>query len=101
MPDGGVGAYSTARDIAIFGQMFLNRGTYDGTRILSRLAVEEMIRDQVPGMGVKMGKMVKRQASYGYGWLVVADEALRKFGGDSLGEMARNLASYREALTEY
>jgi CubicO group peptidase (beta-lactamase class C family) len=79
MPDGGGGVYSTARDIAIFGQMFLNRGTYDGTRILSRLAVEEMIRDQVPGMGVKIRNMVKRQASYGYGWLVVADEAWRYF----------------------
>jgi len=79
MPDGGGGVYSTARDIAIFGQMFLNRGTYDGARILSRLAVEEMIRDQVPGMGVKIRNMVKRQASYGYGWLVVADEAWRYF----------------------
>ncbi len=79
MPDGGFGAYSTARDIAIFGQMFLNRGTYDGARILSRLAVEEMIRDQVPGMGVKMRTMYKRQASYGYGWLVVADETWRYF----------------------
>jgi len=79
MPDGGAGAFSTARDVAIFGQMFLNRGHYDGTRILSRIAVEEMIRDQVPGMGVKLRNMFKRQASYGYGWLVVADEAWRYF----------------------
>jgi CubicO group peptidase (beta-lactamase class C family) len=79
MPDGGAGAHSTARDIAIFGQMFLNRGRYDRARILSRLAVEEMIRDQVPGMGVKIRTMFKRQASYGYGWLVVADEAWRYF----------------------
>jgi CubicO group peptidase (beta-lactamase class C family) len=79
MPDGGAGVFSTARDIAIFGQMFLNRGRYDGTRILSRLAVEEMIRDQVPGMGFKLRNVYKRQASYGYGWLVVADEAWRYF----------------------
>jgi CubicO group peptidase (beta-lactamase class C family) len=79
MPDGGGGVYSTARDLAIFGQMFLNRGSYDGVRILSRLAVEEMIRDQVPGMSVKIRKMLKTQASYGYGWCVVADEAWRYF----------------------
>ncbi len=79
MPDGGGGVYSTARDLAIFGQMFLNRGSYDGMRILSRLAVEEMIRDHVPGMSVKIRNMVKRQASYGYGWLVVADESWRYF----------------------
>jgi CubicO group peptidase (beta-lactamase class C family) len=79
MPDGGVGVYSTARDLAIFGQMFLNRGSYDGVRILSRLAVEEMIRDHVPGMSVKIRNIVRRQASYGYGWLVVADESWRYF----------------------
>jgi CubicO group peptidase (beta-lactamase class C family) len=79
MPNGGGGVYSTARDIAIFGQMFLNRGSYDMTRILSRLAVEEMIRDQVPGMGIKLRSLFKRQASYGYGWLVVADEPWRYF----------------------
>lgn len=79
MPDGGAGVYSTARDVAIFGQMFLNRGRYDGTRILSRIAVEEMIRDQVPGMGVQVRNIRRRQASYGYGWLVIADEAWRYF----------------------
>ncbi len=33
--------------------------------------------------------------------LVVADEALRKFGGDSLEEVRRNAEGYREALREY
>jgi CubicO group peptidase (beta-lactamase class C family) len=79
MPDGGAGVYSTARDVAIFGQMLLNGGTYDGARILGRLAVAEMVRDQVPGMGVRVRDMVKRQASYGYGWCVVADEVWRYF----------------------
>jgi len=79
MPDGGAGVFSTARDLAIFGQMFLNGGRYDGVRILSRLAIEEMTRDQVPGMGVRVRSMSKRQASYGYGWCAVADEAWRYF----------------------
>ncbi len=32
---------------------------------------------------------------------VLADELLRKFGGDSLGETLRNLNAYREALRSY
>jgi CubicO group peptidase (beta-lactamase class C family) len=79
IPNGGLGAYSTARDLAILGQMFLEGGRYDGVRILSRLARDEMTRDQVPGMGVELRTVHKRQASYGYGWLVVADEVWRYF----------------------
>jgi hypothetical protein len=30
--------------------------------------------------------------------LVLADEALRKFGGDSLGEFVRNADAYREQV---
>ena len=33
--------------------------------------------------------------------LVLADEMLRKFGGDSLGELRRNLATYGEQLDRY
>ena len=33
--------------------------------------------------------------------LVLADELLLKFGGDSLDEMLRNLASYRESLSRF
>lgn len=39
---GGAGLLSTAIDYAIFLQMVLNGGTYDGTRILSRKSVELM-----------------------------------------------------------
>lgn len=79
MPDGGGGVYSTARDLAILGQMFLNRGCYEDVRILSRLAVEEMVRDQVPGLGVKFRNTFRHQASYGYGWMVIADVPWRYF----------------------
>ncbi len=34
--------FSTTRDVATFGQMVLNGGTYGGARILSRPAVTEM-----------------------------------------------------------
>lgn len=39
---GGAGLLSTAIDYAVFLQMVLNGGTYDGTRILSRKSVELM-----------------------------------------------------------
>jgi chorismate synthase len=43
----------------------------------------------VPAMGVVAETMVA---------LVLADEALRKFGGDSLGEFVRNADAYREQV---
>lgn len=44
------GAYSTALDIARFGQMFLNDGIYGDRRILSPATVAAMTRDQIPGI---------------------------------------------------
>ena len=42
---GHAGLFSTAKDIAIYAQMMLNGGTYQGKRILSRATVEMMTRD--------------------------------------------------------
>jgi CubicO group peptidase (beta-lactamase class C family) len=70
MPNGAGGAYSTARDIAVFAQMFLNGGRYGDQRILSRPAVAEMTRNQIPGVGATfMGHPVP-EGGYGYGWMV-------------------------------
>ncbi len=66
--------FSTARDVATFGQMVLNGGTYGGARILSRPTVTEMTRNQTPGIPVKMGPSIRREASYGYGWFVRTNE---------------------------
>jgi len=41
----GSGLFSTAEDLAIYGQMLLSKGTYNGTRILSRKSVEAMTRN--------------------------------------------------------
>ena len=67
-PDGGIGVFSTALDMAAFYQMMLNGGTYNGARILSRASVELMttvhtgdLQTTSPGMG------------YGLGWFVVRD----------------------------
>jgi serine-type D-Ala-D-Ala carboxypeptidase len=47
-PRGGGGLFSTLGDMQRFGQMLVNKGTLDGTRILSRKAVEAMTRCHTP-----------------------------------------------------
>jgi CubicO group peptidase (beta-lactamase class C family) len=44
---GGAGLSSTAEDYAKFLQMFLNKGEYNGVRILSRKTIELMLTNQV------------------------------------------------------
>lgn len=78
-PSAAGGAYSTALDIAKFGQMFLNRGTYGGRRILSAAAVGEMTRDQIPNVSATYGAQFFPQASYGYCWPVNSN---KKDSGD-------------------
>ena len=46
---GGAGLLSTSMDYAIFLQMMLNNGVYDGTRILSRKSVELMTDNHLDG----------------------------------------------------
>jgi CubicO group peptidase (beta-lactamase class C family) len=44
---GHAGLFSTARDVAVLGQMYLNRGCYGGAQILSPETVDAMMRTQV------------------------------------------------------
>ena len=45
---GHAGLFSTADDLAVFAQMLLNGGTYNGVRVLSPLTVEKMTTPQSP-----------------------------------------------------
>jgi CubicO group peptidase (beta-lactamase class C family) len=47
-PWGARGMHANARDLAVFAQLLLNNGIYDGRRILSRASVGAMRRNQVP-----------------------------------------------------
>jgi CubicO group peptidase (beta-lactamase class C family) len=47
-PRGGGGLFSTLADMQRFGQMLVNKGILDGTRILSRKTVEAMTRCHTP-----------------------------------------------------
>ncbi|MDF2722409.1 MAG: hypothetical protein K0Q59_2084 [Paenibacillus sp.] len=84
-PSAAGGAYSTALDIAKFGQMFLNKGTYGEHRILSAAAVTEMTRDQVPDVSATYGAQFFKQASYGYCWPVNGN---KKDSGDLFSAQA-------------
>lgn len=70
--NGGGGLYSTAKDYLIFCQMLLNKGEFNGVRILGRKTVEYMTEnhisnDQVPNEGFYSG------AGWGLGFAVTQD----------------------------
>jgi CubicO group peptidase (beta-lactamase class C family) len=64
------GAYSTAMDMARFGQMYLNRGAHGNARILSRAAVTSMTGNRIPGLSADLGDLQFPEASWGLGWSV-------------------------------
>jgi len=70
MPSGAGGAYSSVRDMAVFAQMCLNGGSYGDQRILSRPAVSEMTRNQIPGIAALFMDHPVPEAGYGYGWMI-------------------------------
>ncbi|MEK3661853.1 serine hydrolase domain-containing protein [Paenibacillus sp. FSL F4-0236] len=75
----GGGAYSTAMDLAVFGQMFLNGGIYNGVRFLSPVTVKEMTRNQIPGVSSQYRDEVFPEAYWGYGWAI---NGSKRDGGD-------------------
>ncbi|MEE9280693.1 MAG: serine hydrolase domain-containing protein [Myxococcota bacterium] len=85
MPSAEGGACTTAKDLGVFGQMFLNGGTYGGARILSTAAVSEMTRNQIPGIGTQFfGATYHKEASWGFGWQVQSNEKWRYWSGSLL-----------------
>jgi CubicO group peptidase (beta-lactamase class C family) len=74
----GGGLFSRGTDLALFGQMFLNKGTYGGRRYLSEAAVAEMTRNQIaPEIMSKVPQLPGPDApmGYGLGWGVGASGA--------------------------
>lgn len=68
LPEGGI--YSTASDLFVLYQMMLNRGIYNGVRILSHASVAVMTTNHTgdlkasgPGMGAGLGWAVARDAA--------------------------------------
>ncbi|GAG38496.1 unnamed protein product, partial [marine sediment metagenome] len=74
------GVFATTMDTATFGQMFLNRGTYGGARILSRASVAAMTRNQIPGISARHGDQFFPEASWGLGWSVRGSKKAPAYG---------------------
>jgi CubicO group peptidase (beta-lactamase class C family) len=64
------GAFSTAMDMAVFGQLFLNEGRYGNVRVLSPMAVKAMTRNQVPGISARIFDEIFPEAGWGLGWSI-------------------------------
>jgi len=62
--------HSTAGDLAIFLQTFLNEGVYKGQRVLSAPTVKAMTADQNPGIN----------APWGLGWALKRSQVWNFFG---------------------
>jgi CubicO group peptidase (beta-lactamase class C family) len=91
MVRGDTGAFSTAEDLAAFGQMLLNGGSLNGVRVLSPVSVRHMVESQYP-----WGDTPERLAgtgedqfttlSKGLGWMVRGAGFFR--GSDLMGRRA-------------
>jgi CubicO group peptidase (beta-lactamase class C family) len=81
VPFGGGGMAATARDLAIFGQLFLNGGRYGEFELLSRPTVEAMTRNQTQGLGTRFLGDWYPDASYGLGWFVQGIRPYRHMNG--------------------
>ena len=77
---GGAGLSSTAKDYAVFLQMYLNGGEYNGVRLLSRTTVESIMGNQIGNIwGEKPDKV------FGLAFSVTTKEGQTKGGIGSIG----------------
>ncbi len=75
---GGGGLVSTMYDYAILLQMFLNKGEYNGVRILSPTTVRMITMNQIGDMHPTLGDHAEAN-KFGFGFFVISDEG-SKFG---------------------
>ena len=75
------GGFSTVMDMAVFGQTLLNNGSYGDARVLSRPAVSEMTRNQIPGIEAYFFGNQRPEASWGYGWNIHGNGKWKYYNG--------------------
>jgi len=75
------GMISTAMDYAVFCQMFLNGGVYNGKRILKEETVTTMTSPQTASIYTP-DERAKRERYYGYGWSVSRNGTFSHSGSD-------------------
>jgi CubicO group peptidase (beta-lactamase class C family) len=74
-PNPSGGARSTANDYINFLSMVLNKGMFEGKRILSEKAIEEMEKPQFPTLPVKFTPKVAEGFHYGLGEWIQEEDA--------------------------
>lgn len=79
-PSGGGGLVSTISDYFRFGQMLLDRGSLDGTRILGRATVEWMMQNHLPA-GLRQDGDSRGANGFGLGGSVLLDPGLSHVPG--------------------
>jgi CubicO group peptidase (beta-lactamase class C family) len=71
---GGGGLYSTATDYMIFTQMILNKGEYNGVRLLGSKTVELMTKNHIPDEFLPLAEWVYPEMGFGLGFGVRIDQ---------------------------
>lgn len=79
-PPAGSNLYSTMLDMWKFGQMMLNKGSFNGNRILSRKSVEAMSRKQLKNIPAFHWGRNYESFEQGLGWSITADTTLASPG---------------------
>jgi CubicO group peptidase (beta-lactamase class C family) len=74
------GAYSTAMDMAVLGQMYLNGGVYNEARVLSPVTVAEMTRNQIPGVPAQFVDEFFPEAGTGFSWFIRENKKVAVYG---------------------
>lgn len=72
---GGGGLCSTIYDYAVFLQMLLNGGEYNGVRLLSHNTVRMMTMNQIGDLFVNLG--VKTENKFGFGFSIITENGSR------------------------
>jgi CubicO group peptidase (beta-lactamase class C family) len=93
-PSGGGGLVSTLADYLAFSNMLLNRGSYDGTRIISRKTLDWMTANHVPAHLMPIGNGPdKMDHGFGLGFRILTDlgkaRSLRSVGEFGWGGAAQ------------
>lgn len=75
------GMISTAMDYAVFCQMYLNGGIYDGKRILKKETVKLLTTSHTATL-YGLAEKIKPEHFYGYGWRVYPEGVFAHSGSD-------------------
>jgi CubicO group peptidase (beta-lactamase class C family) len=81
---GAAGIHASPVDLAVFGQMILDAGSYDGVRVLAPSTVRSMVTNQIPGTPALFGDRVLPEASWGYAFTVIHERPFPFFCGGLL-----------------